>query len=92
VVVGTSLFQTLFVTATATMVHATTTKAVDVVLAALLLLGSVAGAQLGARFASKVKPESLRMALAIIVLLVAARILLGLTWRPDEIFTVELAS
>jgi uncharacterized protein len=92
VVVGTSLFQTLFVTATATMVHATTTKAVDIVLAALLLLGSVAGAQVGARFASKVKPEYLRMALAVIVLLVGLRILLGLTWRPDEIFTVELVS
>ena len=91
VVVGTSLFQTLFVTATATMVHATTTKAVDIVLAALLLLGSVAGAQVGARFASKVKPEYLRMALAIIVLLVGFRILLGLTWRPDEIFSVELS-
>jgi uncharacterized membrane protein YfcA len=91
VVVGTSLFQTLFVTATATMVHATTTKAVDIVLAALLLLGSVAGAQVGARFASKLKPEYLRMALAIIVLLVGFRILLGLTWRPDEIFSVELS-
>ena len=91
VVVGTSLFQTLFVTATATMVHATTTKAVDIVLAALLLLGSVAGAQVGARFASKVKPEYLRLALAIIVLLVGFRILLGLTWRPDEIFSVELS-
>jgi len=90
-VVGTSLFQTLFVTATATMVHATTTKAVDIVLAALLLLGSVAGAQVGARLASKVKPEYLRMALAIIVLLVGFRILLGLTWRPDEIFSVELS-
>ena len=90
VVIGTSLFQPLFVTAPATMVHATTTKAVDIVLAALLLLGSVAGAQVGARFASKVKPEYLRMALAIIVLLVGFRILLGLTWRPDEIFSVEL--
>ncbi|CAN5819782.1 sulfite exporter TauE/SafE family protein [soil metagenome] len=57
VVVGTSLFQTLFVTAMATMVHATTTKAVDIVLAALLLLGSVAGAQVGARFAAKARPE-----------------------------------
>ena len=90
VVVGTSLFQTLFVTASATMVHAMTTKAVDIVLAALLLLGSVAGAQIGARFASKVRPEYLRMALAVIVLLVAFRIFLGLTWRPDEIFSVEL--
>ncbi|MBA3879630.1 MULTISPECIES: sulfite exporter TauE/SafE family protein [Sphingomonas] len=90
VVVGTSLFQTLFVTAIATMVHATTTKAVDIVLAVLLLLGSVAGAQIGARFASKVKPEYLRLALAIIVLLLAVRVAIGLGWRPDEIYSVEL--
>ncbi|MCW3846533.1 sulfite exporter TauE/SafE family protein [Sphingomonas sp. LB-2] len=90
VVVGTSLFQILFVTAWATMVHATTTKAVDIVLAALLLLGSVVGAQLGARFASKAKPEQLRLALAVIVLVVAIRMLLGLAWRPDEIYSVEL--
>ncbi|TPG15637.1 sulfite exporter TauE/SafE family protein [Sphingomonas oligophenolica] len=91
VVVGTSLFQTLFVTAVATMVHATTTKAVDIVLAALLLLGSVTGAQVGARFATKVRPEYLRLALAILVLLVGLRILLGLVWRPDELFSIELA-
>jgi len=90
-VVGTSLFQTLFVTAVATMVHATTTKAVDIVLAALLLLGSVAGAQVGARLASRVKPEYLRLGLAIVVLLIAVRVLLGLAWRPEAIFTVELA-
>ena len=91
VVVGTSLFQILFVTAAATMVHATTTKAVDIVLAVLLLLGSVAGAQLGARFAQKAKPEYLRLALALIVIGVALRMLLGLAWRPDEIFSVELS-
>ncbi|WP_184115100.1 TSUP family transporter [Sphingomonas abaci] len=91
VVVGTSLFQTLFVTAMATMVHATTTKAVDIVLAGLLLIGSVTGAQVGARFATRVKPEYLRLALAVIVLLVGVRILLGLVWRPEEIFTVALS-
>jgi uncharacterized membrane protein YfcA len=90
VVVGTSLFQILFVTATATMVHATTTKAVDIVLAVLLLIGSVTGAQLGARFAQKVRPEYLRLALALMVLLVALRMLLGLAWRPDEIYSVEM--
>jgi uncharacterized membrane protein YfcA len=89
-VVGTSLFQILFVTAAATMVHATTTKAVDIVLAALLLLGSVVGAQIGARLALKARPEYLRLLLAVIVLLVAARMLLGLAWRPDEIYTVEI--
>ena len=91
VVVGTSLFQTLFVTAAATMVHATTTKAVDIVLATLLLLGSVVGAQVGARFANKVRPEYLRLALALIVLLVAVRIGIGLGWRPDEIYSIELS-
>ncbi len=91
VVVGTSLFQTLFVTAAATLVHATTTKAVDMVLAVLLLLGSVVGAQLGARFAMRVKPEYLRLALALIVLAVGVRILIGLTWRPDELYSVELS-
>lgn len=90
-VVGTSLFQTLFTTAVATMVHATTTKAVDIVLAILLLLGSVIGAQLGARFAAKAKPEYLRLLLALIVLAVAARMLLGLAWRPDEIYSVGAA-
>jgi uncharacterized membrane protein YfcA len=89
VVVGTSLFQILFVTAAATMVHATTTKAVDIVLAALLLVGSVIGAQVGARMAQKMKPEYLRMALALIVLLVAARIALGLGWRPDDLYSIE---
>lgn len=91
VVVGTSLFQILFVSAAATMVHALTTKAVDIVLASLLLLGSVVGAQLGTRFAARARPEYLRLALAIMVLLVAVRIFLGLAWRPDEIFAVELA-
>jgi uncharacterized membrane protein YfcA len=91
VVVGTSLFQTLFVTAVATMVHATTTKAVDIVLAGLLLVGSVVGAQVGARLATKVKPEYLRLLLAVMVLLVGARILLGLVWRPAELFSVELS-
>ncbi|WP_343518009.1 sulfite exporter TauE/SafE family protein [Sphingomonas sp.] len=90
VVVGTSLFQILFVSAAATMVHSVTTKAVDIVLATLLLLGSVVGAQLGARFAARAKPEYLRLVLAVMVLLVALRMVLGLAWRPDEIYTVQL--
>ena len=91
VVIGTSLFQTLFVTAVATMVHATTTKAVDIVLAGLLLLGSVTGAQVGARLATKLRPEYLRLLLAAMVLLVGLRIFLGLVWRPEALFTVELS-
>lgn len=89
VVVGTSLFQILFVTIASTMVHAVTTKAVDIVLAALLLIGGVIGAQIGTRLAQKVKPEKLRMLLAIIVLLVALGMSLELGWQPDEIYSVE---
>jgi uncharacterized membrane protein YfcA len=88
VVVGTSLFQILFVTMVTTMTHALTTKAVDLVLAALLLLGSVLGAQFGTQIALKAKPEYLRLALAALVLLIALRMLYGLGVQPDEIYTV----
>ncbi|VWX47025.1 sulfite exporter TauE/SafE family protein [Novosphingobium sp. 9U] len=88
VVVGTSLFQILFVTMATTMMHALTTKAVDIVLATLLLVGSVTGAQIGAQFAQKASPVKLRLLLAVIVLMVALRMALGLGYRPDEIYTV----
>lgn len=88
-VVGTSLLQILFVTAATTLVHATTTRSVDIVLAILLLVGSVIGAQIGVRLAQKAKPELLRMFLAIIVLGVALRMALELGWRPPEIYTVQ---
>jgi len=89
VVVGTSLFQILFVTMVTTMTHALTTKAVDIVLAGLLLLGSVLGAQFGTQIAMKARPELLRFALAGIVILVALRMLYGLGVQPDEIYTVD---
>lgn len=88
VVIGTSLFQILFVTMATTMMHALTTKAVDIVLAGLLLLGSVIGAQFGTQIALKARPEILRLVLAGIVLAVAARMLFGLGVQPDEIYTV----
>jgi len=89
VVVGTSLVMILAVSAVTTMIHATTTQAVDIVLAGLLLVGGVIGAQYGAILATRMKPDLLRFALASIILLVALRMLLGLTWRPDEIFSIE---
>ncbi len=90
VVVGTSLFQILFVTAVTTMIHATTTKAVDIVLAVLLLVGSAVGAQIGSRFAMRLRPEWLRLLLALLVLAVAVRMGAGLTWRPGQIYSVEI--
>jgi uncharacterized membrane protein YfcA len=88
VVVGTSLFQILFVTMATTIMHSLTTKAVDIVLAGLLLLGSVMGAQFGTQIALKARPEILRLVLAAIVLAVALRMLYQLGVQPDEIFTV----
>ena len=89
VVVGTSLIMILAVSAVTTMVHAMTTQAVDIVLAGLLLVGGVVGAQYGAILATRLKPDLLRFALAAIILMVAFRMLLGLTWRPDEVFSIE---
>ncbi len=89
VVVGTSLVMILAVSAVTTMVHAMTTQAVDIVLAGLLLIGGVVGAQYGAQLATRLRPDLLRLALAIIILLVALRMAAGLAWRPDEIFSIE---
>ncbi len=88
VVVGTSLFNILFITMLVTMVHAFTTRAVDIVLAGLLLVGSVTGAQLGTKIASFAKPEHLRLVLAMIVLAIAMRMAFNLGVRPDEVYTV----
>ena len=89
IVIGTSLFMVLAVSAGTTMVHAITTRAVDAVLAGLLLIGGVIGAQYGALLALRVKPDMLRLALGVIILLVALRMFLGLFWHPDEIFSIE---
>lgn len=88
VVVGTSLFNILFVTMATTMTHALTTKAVDLILAGLLLLGSVIGAQFGTKIALKARPDILRLVLASIVILIALRMLFGLGIQPDEIYSV----
>ena len=88
VVVGTSLFNILFVTIATTMMHSLTTRAVDIVLVGLLLLGSVSGAQIGSQWAVKAKPEYLRLILAGIVLVIAFRMVLGLFYQPDEIYTL----
>jgi uncharacterized membrane protein YfcA len=89
VVIGTSLLMVLAVSAATTMVHALTTHSVDIVLAALLLAGGVVGAQYGAMLATRIKPDFLRLALAVVILVVGARMAIGLAWRPDEIFSIE---
>lgn len=88
VVVGTSLFQIIFVTAFTTIMHAITSQSVDVMLAALLILGGVIGAQMGARVGVRLRAEQLRILLAMLVLAVAGKIGLDLVLRPEELFSV----
>jgi uncharacterized protein len=89
IVIGTSLVMVLAVSAATTMVHSLTTRSVDIVLAGLLLLGGVVGAQYGAVLTTRIKPDYMRLALAIIILLVGLRMFLGLFWHPDEIYSIE---
>ena len=87
VVVGTSLFQIVFVAAFATLLHAVQNKSVDVVLAALLISGGVFGAQFGASSGERLKGEQLRIMLAGLVLIVAGRIAYDLVATPGELFS-----
>jgi uncharacterized protein len=88
VVVGTSLFQIIFVTAFTTIMHAITNQTVDMMLAALLIVGGVIGAQLGTRVGIRLRAEQLRILLAILVLGVAIKIGLDLVLEPTELFSV----
>ena len=90
VVVGTSLFQIIFVTANSTFFQSYLNQTVDIVLSALMILGGVIGAQIGVRLGSQLKAEYLRGILAILVLLVCAKILTDLILTPSDLFTTSL--
>jgi hypothetical protein len=90
VVVGTSLFQIIFVTANSTFFQSYLNQTVDIVLSALMILGGVIGAQIGVRLGSQLKAEYLRGILAILVLLVCAKILTDLVLIPSDLFTTSL--
>ena len=84
VVVGTSLFQIIFVTANVTFLQAYANQTVDVVLALLLLIGAVIGAQIGAKMSAKLHGEQLRILLAVMVLAVCAKLAYDLTTTPGR--------
>lgn len=88
VVVGTSLYQIIFVTAFATIMHAVTNHSVDMLLAVVLIVGGVVGAQFGAIVGLRLKAEQLRILLAMLVLAVAGRIALDLVVEPAEPFSL----
>ncbi len=92
VVIGTSLFQIIFVTAFTTIVQATTNYAVDIVLAGLLMIAGVIGAQYGVRVGQRMRGEQLRAGLALLVLAVGIRLGLNLVLPPDEIYSIVTGS
>ncbi|WP_370231615.1 sulfite exporter TauE/SafE family protein [Cognatishimia sp.] len=91
VVIGTSLFQIIFVTAFTTLLHATTNYTVDMALAVLLLVGGVIGAQIGAVIGTRLKAEQLRILLALLVLLVCGKLAFDLLVMPSELFSLGAA-
>jgi uncharacterized membrane protein YfcA len=90
VVVGTSLFQIIFVTAYTTMVQAATNYSVDIVLATILMVAGVIGAQYGVRVGQKLRGEQLRALLALLVLAVGIRLAVGLIVTPDDVYSVAV--
>jgi len=92
VVIGTSQFQILFVTAATTILHATSDQTVDIVLAFLLVIGGVVGVQLGVRVGSQMRGEQLRALLAVLVVGVALRLFIGLVTTPGDIYSIVAGS
>ncbi len=88
VVIGTSLFQIVFVTANVTLLQAITNQTVDIVLALLLLVGGVIGAQLGAIFGTRLKGEQLRVLLGLVVLVVCGGVAYNLVAVPEDPFSL----
>lgn len=88
VVIGTSLFQIIFVTAYTTIIQSTTNQTVDIVLAVILMVGGVIGAQVGAAAGVKLKGEQLRALLGLLVLGVCVRLGYDLVVTPDDLFNV----
>ena len=91
IVIGTSIFQIIFVTAVVTLLHATLSQTLDVVLALILATGGVIGGQFGVRAGQKLRGEQLRALLALLVLAVAVRLLFDLVLTPSELYSIAPA-
>ena len=88
-VIGTSMVLTLVTMVSATMLHAVTNHLVDAVLALILMIGGVTGAQFGARAGQKIRGEQLRLLLGLLVLAVGIRFAIDMVMRPAEIYTIR---
>ncbi|MBY2999144.1 sulfite exporter TauE/SafE family protein [Rhizobium leguminosarum] len=92
VVVGTSLFQIIFVTAYTTIVQAATNFSVDIVLAFILMVAGVIGAQYGVRVGQKLRGEQLRALLGLLVLAVGVRLAIALVVTPADVYSVVMGA
>ncbi|WHO72985.1 sulfite exporter TauE/SafE family protein [Rhizobium sp. BT03] len=92
VVVGTSLFQIIFVTAYTTIVQAATNFSVDIVLAFILMVAGVVGAQYGVRVGQKLRGEQLRALLGLLVLAVGLRLAIALVVTPADVYSVVMGA
>ncbi len=88
IVIGTSIFQIIFVTAMVSVLHAGFSQSLDVVLGLILAAGGVIGGQFGARAGQKLRGEQLRALLALMVLAVAIRLLFDLILTPSELYSI----
>jgi hypothetical protein len=89
-VIGTSMVLTFVTMVFATMLHAVTNHLVDAVLALILMVGGVTGAQFGARAGQKIRGEQLRLLLGLLILAVGIRFAIELVIPPEELFTIRL--
>ena len=89
-VIGTSTLLTLVTMGSATIMHATTNHLVDAMLALILMVGGVTGAQFGARAGLLMKPERLRLLLGLLVLSVGLRFAVDLLAQPSELFSIRV--
>lgn len=90
-VIGTSMVLTLATMLFATLLHALTNHLVDAVLALVLMIGGVTGAQFGARAGQRIRGEHLRLLLGVLILSVGVRFAVELVIRPDDLFMIREA-
>ncbi len=88
-VIGTSMILTLITMASATVMHAATNHLVDAVLALILMVGGVIGAQFGARTGQRMRGERLRLLLGLLVFAVGLRFAYALVVQPDDLFSIR---
>lgn len=88
-VIGTAAVLTTATMAVASVMHALTNHLVDAVLALVLMVGGVIGAQFGARAAQKMPPERLRLLLALLILAVGIRFGYELISRPAHLYSIR---